>query len=176
MDDDVCCLLNENGHITKSSRFTLLSVEQFVEASNFDYSKMIPSYEQFVGQDEKVAQQANLDMLRMILAYDKTGGEKVKLLDAAEALNNWFIETKRFEESPINEINLLQIIKRRRVLTEEENQRVCEILDGGYSEDYKTACMLLLDNQAGAEYHFAKIPDEQKEFFRSLPIYHFWKQ
>ncbi len=176
MDDDVCCLLNENDIITKSSRFTLLSVEQFVEASNFDYSKMIPSYEQFVEQDEKVAQQANLDMLRMILAYDKTGGEKVKLLDAADTLNNWFIKTRRFRESPINDINHLQIVKRRRALTKDENDRICELLEGDYPEDYKTACSLLLDNQAGAEFHFNKLSEEQKDFFKTLPIYHFWKQ
>ena len=176
MDDDVCCLLTENEITTKTSRFTLLSVEQFVEASNFDYSKMIPSYEQFIEQDERVAQQANLDMLRMILAYDRTDGKKVKLLDAAETLNNWFIETKRFGDLPINEVNRLQIIKRRRALTEDENNRVCELLEGDFPEDYKTACMLLLDNQAGAEYHFKRIPNEQKEFFKTLPIYHFWKQ
>ena len=176
MDDDVCCLLTENDVTTKSSRFTLLSVDQYVEVSNSDYSRMISSYEQFVGQDEKVAQQANLDMLRMILAYDKTGGKKTKLLDAAEVLNNWFIETNRFCDLPINELNRLQIIKRRRILSEDENNRVCEILEGGYPEDFKTACMLLLDNQPGAEYHYAKIPEDQKDFFRSLPIYHFWKQ
>lgn len=173
--DDVCCLLTENDVTTKSSRFTLPSVDQFAEASNFDSSKMIASYEQFVMDNEKVAEYANLDMLRMILAYDKTGGKKKKLLDAAEILNDWFINTKRFTDLPLNEINKYQIIKRKRAFTEIENNRICEIMESGVPEDYKTACMLLLDNQVGAEYHFKKIPDEQKEFFRSLPIYHFWK-
>lgn len=176
MDNDVCCLLTENDVTTKTSRFTLLSVDQFAEASNFDYSEMIPSYEAFVNNDEKVAQQANLDMLRMILAFDKTNGEKTKLLDAAEALNNWFIKTKRFVDLPINEINQLQIKKRRRSLTDDEKSRICELAEADITEDCKTACMLLLDNQAGAEYHFKRIPEEQKEFFKSLPIYHFWKE
>ena len=175
MDDDVCCLLTENGNTTKSSRYTLLSVDQFVEASNFDYSRMIPSYEQFVKLDEKVAQQANLDMLRMILAYDKTNGVKKKLLDAAEALNNWFIEIKRFNDLPINEINRLQIIKRKRSLSEDEKEHIYSLMEECSAEDCKAACMLLLDNQAGAEYHFKKIPEQQQEFFRSLPICHFWK-
>lgn len=174
-DDDVCCLLTENDVTTKSSRFTLPSVEQFAEASNFDSSKMIASYEQFVKDNEKVAEYANLDMLRMILAYDKTGGTRKRLLDAAEMLNDWFIDTKRFTNLPINEINKYQIIKRKRTLSENENDRICEIMESDVPEDYKTACMLLLDNQNGAEYHFKKIPEEQKEFFRSLPIYHFWK-
>lgn len=175
LDNDVCCLLKENEIVTKSSRFTLLSVDQFAEASNFDYSMMIPSYEEFVKEDEKVAQQANLDMLRMLLAFDKTDGKKVKLLDAAETLNNWFIKTKRFIDMPINDINRIQIIKRRRTLTKEENDLIIEILESNVAEDCKTACMLLLENQAGAEYHFNRIPDDQKEFFRSLPICHFWK-
>jgi hypothetical protein len=90
-------------------------------------------------------------------------------------LNDWFIDTKRFTNLPINEINKYQIIKRKRTLSENENDRICEIMESDVPEDYKTACMLLLDNQNGAEYHFKKIPEEQKEFFRSLPIYHFWK-
>ena len=175
-DNDVCCLLTEDDKTIKTSRFTLLSVEQFAEASNFDYSEMIRSYEAFVDSDEKVAKQANLDMLRMILAYDKTNGEKTKLLDAAETLNNWFIESKRFDDLPINEINQFQINKRRRSLTQDEKNRICELSESDVTEDCKVACMLLLDNQAGAEYHFKKIPEEQKEFFKSMPIYHFWKE
>lgn len=174
MDDDVCCLLQENNVTIKSSRFTLLSVDQFAEASNFDFSLMISSYESFVKDNEKVAQFANWDMLRMIQAYDKTEGKRAKLLDAAESLNNWFIETKRFSELPINEINKLQIIKRRRDLTDDENDRLCSLLESNIQEDSKTACMLLLGNQKGAEHYFRKMTQEQQDFFKTLPVYHFW--
>lgn len=174
MDDDVCCLLQENNATTKSSRFTLLSVDQFAEASNFDYSLMISSYESFVKDNEKVAQYANWDMLRMLQAYDKTEGKRSKLLDAAESLNNWFIETKRFSELPINEINRLQIIKRRRDLTDDENDRICALLESNLQVDSKTACMLLLGNQKGAEHYFRKMTQEQQDFFKTLPVYHFW--
>ena len=175
MDDDVCCLLNGDNVSSKSSRFTLLSVDQFAEASNFDFSLMIPSYEAFVKDNENVAQYAHWDMLRMIQAYDKTEGAKIKLLDAADTLNNWFINTNRFTEAPINEINRFQILKRRGALSEADKTRICEILESDVAEDCKTACMLLLDNQAGTDYHFKKIPDENKAFFKSLPICHFWK-
>lgn len=175
MYEDAYCLLKEDNVITKTSRFSAPSVEQFAEASNFDYSLMISSYESFVKDNEKVAQYANWDMLRMLQAYDKTEGKKGKLLDAAETLNNWFITTNRFMETPINEINRFQIMKRRGSLSEVDKTRICEILESDVAEDCKTACMLLLDNQTGAEYHFKKIPDDNKEFFKSLPIYHFWK-
>ena len=175
LDNDVYCILKENDIPIKSSRFSMLSADQFAEASNFDFSMMISSYETFVKDNEKVAQYANWDMLRMIQAYDKTEGKKVKLLDAAEALNNWFIETNRFSESPINEINRFQILKRRGTMSEADKTRIYEILEDAVAEDCKTACMLLLDNQTGAEYHFKKISDDDKEFFKSLPICHFWK-
>lgn len=175
LDDAVCSMLTQDGVTTKSSRFSLLDVEHFVEASNFDYSLMIQSYEEFAKDSEKVAEYAQLDMLRMILAYDKTDGKKTILLDAAETLNNWFIKTHRFCESPINEINHFQIQKRRGSLSDADKTRICEILESDVAEDCKTACMLLLDNQTGADYHFKKIPNESKEFFKSLPICHFWK-
>ena len=175
MDDEVCCLLTQDGVTTKTSRFSLLDVEHYAEASNFDYSRMIQSYELFVTDSEKVAEYAQLDMLRMILAYDKTDGKKTKLLDAADTLNNWFIQTNRFCDTPINEINHYQIMTRRGILSDDDINRICEIAESNVTEDYKTACMLLIDNQASAQYHFNKIPDENKEFFKSLPIYHFWK-
>ena len=175
-DEDVFCILTENEVSTKSSRFTLLDVDNYVEASNFDYSGMIKSYEALAWDDEKVAQIANWDMLRMILAFDKTGGKKVKLLDAAEALNDWFIRSCRFAGSPINEINRLQIIKRRRAFSDTEKDALIEMSESDIPEDCKTACQLLLGNQAGAEYHFKKMTDETKIFFKTLPIYRFWKE
>ena len=175
MDDDVCCILKENDDTTKTSRYAMLSVDQFAEASNFDYSLMVSSYEFFAKDNENVVQYANLDMLRMILAYDKTDGKKGKLLDAAEALNSWFIKKNLFYGSPINEINHFQIKKRRGNLSEADKTKLYEILESNVTEDFKTACMLLLDNQTGAKYHFKKIPDDCKEHFMSLPINHFWK-
>ena len=122
-----------------------------------------------------MAEYAVQDMLRMLLAYDKTGGKKTKLLDAAEALNNWFIETKRFGDLPINEINSFQILKRRGSLSENNTNRICEILESDVPADYKAACMLLLDNQTGAEYYFKKLSENKKKEFKALPIYKFWK-
>ena len=175
MDEDVCALLAQDNFTTKTSRFSLLSVDQFAEASNFDFSLMVANYRFFAEQNEKVAEYANQDMLRMLLAYDKTEGKKTKLLDAAEALNNWFIETERFGDLPINEINRYQILKRRGALSEDVNNRICEILESDVPEDYKAACMLLLDNQTGAEYYFKKLAKNKKEEFKAMPIYKFWK-
>ena len=175
MNEDVCALLAQDDFTTKTSRFSLLSVEQFAEASNFDFSLMVDNYKFFAEQNEKVAEYAVQDMLRMLLAYDKTGGKKTKLLDAAEALNNWFIETKRFGDLPINEINSFQILKRRGSLSENNTNRICEILESDVPADYKAACMLLLDNQTGAEYYFKKLSENKKKEFKALPIYKFWK-
>ncbi len=60
-------------------------------------------------------------------------------------------------------------------LTEDETNHIFSLLEKDISEDCKTACMLLIENQLGAEFHFKKIPDGDKDFFRTLPIYHFWK-
>ncbi|MPN32197.1 hypothetical protein SDC9_179673 [bioreactor metagenome] len=110
----------------------------------------------------------------MILAYDKTEGKKVKLLDAAETLNDWLIKTNRFEEFHTNEINRLQIIKRRRLFSDIEKEQIIELSEGNVTDDFKTACFLLLDNQVCAEYHFKKLPKEKKDYFKTLPIYNFW--
>lgn len=175
MYDEICGVLKQDNTAIKTSRFSLLSAEQFAEASNFDFSTMMASYEEFVKQNEKVAEYANCDMLRMILAYDITEGKKTKLLDAAETLVDWFIKTKRLGDLPINEINKYQILKRRGLLSKEENNRICEILESDVPDDYKVACMLLLDNQSGAEYYFNKLSEEKKEELKDLPIYKFWK-
>lgn len=175
MCNEICCVLKPDNTAIKTSRFSLLSAEQYAEASNFDFSTMIASYEEYVKQNEQVAVYANCDMLRMILAYDMTGGKNTKLLDAAETLVDWFIKTKRLGDLPINEINKYQILKRRGLLSKEENNRICEILESDVPDDYKVACMLLLDNQSGAEYYFNKLSEEKKQELKALPIYKFWK-
>lgn len=156
-NEDICCRLTYNNEDVITSRYCLLDTDHFVEAANFHAEKIIESYREPVEKSRNAAELANLDMLRMILAYDKTDGKKTSLLDAAETLNNWFIETNRFEDPILNEINKYQIIRRRREFTEAEQERIIEISEGKITEDRKTACMLLLGNQLSAEYHFRKL-------------------
>lgn len=173
-NEDVCCRLTYNDEDIITSRYCLLDTDHFVEAANFHAENIIESYREAVEKSRNAAELANHDMLRMILAYDRTDGKKTALLDAAETLNNWFMKTNRFEDPILNEINKYQIIRRRREFTEDEQERIIEISESNITEDRKTACMLLLGNQLSAEYHFRRLDENTQEFFKTLPIYHFW--
>ena len=74
-------------------------------------------------------------------------------------------------------LNALQIAKRKRELTKEEQKKAFTIAeDTNQGEDMRTGAYLLLDNQLAAEAHFAKIPEKDQEGFRTFPIYRFWKK
>lgn len=175
-DDEIYCVLENDHKSVELSRFSALTAEQLAEASNFDDSHLIDSYEKIDINNAEIQQYTNYDMLKMISAYDLSNGCKNKLLDAAEKLNNWFINKQLFKGSPINEINKFQIIRRKRDLTEQENNCLYDIFQSHNEDNIKAGCMILLGNKTGAKYHINNMKDEDFEYFKTLPIYHLYEK
>ncbi len=71
----------------------------------------------------------------------------------------------------------MQIVKRKRELTLQEVQKLCEIAESSESkEDLKVGAYLLLSNQVAAQVHFNKLTEEEQESFKTYPIYYFWTE
>lgn len=73
-------------------------------------------------------------------------------------------------------LNLMQIYKRQRDFTEQEKEQICDICETTKMNDIKIAAALLLGNSISAKYNFAKMTENEQNFFKTLPIYHFWKE
>lgn len=155
----------------KTSIYSWFQTDGFKIVSNIDYDDILPSYKKVYIENHNVTQRANNDMLMMILAYDENHDDK--LLKSSKDLCEWLISINEKDEVNTYFLNLMQIIKRERDLTNEERKEIMIKFDLCNSME-KLACCLLLDNNEMANHYFNQLNDSEKEFFTTLPIYHFF--
>lgn len=105
--------------------------------------------------------------LEILSAYDVTKSEKY--YDIAETISDrlQIIDS----EADYIKINRLQLIKRKRSLTENELQELEKIETN--TEDVKVACAanILLENRRRAKTKLDEMSDEDKNLFMTFPIY-----
>ena len=114
-------------------------------------------------------------MLKLLNAYDAMQDKRAELLNVAEEIVDWLVESESEIDVAINKINKYQIIKRRRNLTTEENEELYAISETSSDESIKIGALLLSENYSAARSHFSRLPKKDQDFFITLPIYHFWK-
>jgi glutaredoxin 2 len=112
----------------------------------------------------------------LLLAYDKHKDHPEIILQTAKDIAGWLLkEDEEVLPYEIRIINYLQTIKRERELTDEENKKLYEISEKSDSLMNKLGANLLLENYKVARIQFDMLNDEEKEAFKSFPIYRFWK-
>jgi hypothetical protein len=160
-----------------ASSYSVLSPDDFIELTNINLSKMLQSYKNLINKNKNIFEPANFDLLNLLLAYDKHKDHPIEILNTAKEIACWLLDESAenlFEE--IKVINYLQTIKRERELTSEENTKLYEITENENSSlMFKLGANLLLENYKVAMIQFEKLCEQDKESFRSYPIYNFWK-
>lgn len=157
------------------NHISALNVKDFEELDNIFFDNIIPEYKKLADKNEAIFPMANNDMLKLLNAYDEMLDKREELLDAAEQIVDWLMSCESEIDVNINKINKYQIIKRRRSLTDEENEELYAISEGSSDESIKIGALLLSENFNAARAHFSRLPQKAKDFFMTLPIYHFWK-
>lgn len=116
-------------------------------------------------------------MLELLAAYDLSNDTRKKILKAAFDFAEWIYPSDEHDLSwEIKNLNLLQTIKRERELKKEEKQILYSIIEShADSEEVLVGSYLLLDQQEGAEIHFAKLSSQAQNEFKNFPIYRFWR-
>lgn len=164
----------ETEHI--SSRYSILNSNDFIELSNIDFSKILQSYKDILHLNNKIYEPANFDLLNLLLAYDKHKDHPAIILKTAKDLAGWLLdESGEVLPDEIKIINFLQTIKRERDLTTEENSQLYEIADKSNNMMYKLGANLLLENYKVAQLQFDQLSDDEKDFFKTFPLYRFWQ-
>lgn len=157
------------------NRISALNAKDFAELDNIYFDNILPEYKKLADKDKAILPMANNDMLKIINAYDNQQDKHEELLDTAESIVKWLTETESEIDSNINRINSYQIIKRRRELSDEEKSDLYSIAESSTDVSMKVGAFLLSENYSGAHYHFDKLSKKDQDFFKTLPIYHFWK-
>lgn len=172
-EKDITASASESGERYSISRFSIMGVEEYLSVSNIDWSLIPSDFKEMRVDVPAVSQYINQDLLNLLTAYDKCGREEI--LEAALRLSNWHIEaTKDLPEAIIYRINNLQILKRKRQLSEDELQEITRYAEApGASPELKYCCDLLLNDQRRAKLHFESLSKDQQTLYNSLPISHF---
>ena len=171
-----------DGEKKPTSRFIILTPENFLEIGNIDYEEIINSYLQYSDEPYCFAE-ANTMLLNMILAYDKSNDKRKEILSNAEKFAI-VIHQKiaNDEEKVISRLNYLQIKKRKGDSFSEQEQdwlvtiaEETDLDDKNIEYSYRFGANLLLDNQRSAKYYYEKLSKGSQEEFKNLPIYRFFK-
>jgi len=172
--DIVLIYKDENGNNQVTSLYSALTKEDYITVSNINYEKILESYKDTAIKNPMFYKRANMDLLTMLHAFDEKPNKK--LLIAAKDIASWLLTEVKNKHKNIFWLNYLQIIKRGRAFIKEEEMHLLKIAEDSKANEYeKTGAYLLLENQLAAEVHFEKLKLEEKTFFKTLPIYKFWK-
>ena len=171
--------VGEDGEHLPTSKYINLTAENFLELGNIDYSAIMESFKSYLDEPYCI-EDATLLLLQMIHAYDRSQDKRIDILNHAEELAKWLIEIENdYSEPIILKMNYLQIQKRKRKLSEDEQSELIAIAEGSIAGDenqiisLKLGANLLLDNQRVAEFYYDKFDDDVKKQFQMYPIWRF---
>lgn len=138
------------------------------------FDLLLPSYKELIGLEKYSS--ANLTLLELIKAYDMSGDTKVTILDTALEVAEWLKDVQdAVLEEEIVLLNYLQVIKRKRALTSEEEKLLWKLLSSSnISDECKLGAYLLLDQMIPARDLFDSLPIDSQEEFKTFPIYRFY--
>ncbi|KGF05282.1 DUF4365 domain-containing protein [Anaerococcus lactolyticus] len=171
----------KNGNKSESfdvSQFVILNKNDFLTASNIDFDKIVLDFKK-VKHNSITFSIANDFLLELLAAADIAERKrKVKILEACNNFALWIKEAPDDElEDEIKTMNLLQVYKRQRDLTDEEEDELYEILENNSdNKQYMVGAYLLLGQQRQAERFFNKMSNDERNKFKEYPMYHFWNE
>ena len=173
--------IGEHGEHLPTSKYVNLTAENFLELGNVDYTAIIDSFRCYLDEPYCI-EEATLLLLQMIHAYDRSQDKRIDILAHAEEMAKWLIETENdYGDLTVMKLNYLQIQKRKRDFTEDEERELIKIAEesksGIENQDIflKLGANLLLDNQRSAEFYYKKLDEDGKKQFRMYPIWRFRK-
>ena len=166
--------IDRNGERAEACIFEAINKDDYNKIQNIRFEEIYPTIKSVKNHPEKM-DRANMLLLSLLYAYDKAS-ERNEILDAANSIAEWIYRTED-EKLPYEYrvINYLQTKKRVRVLTDDEQHKLTDIISNSSDNEVIAASYLLLDQQIAAELAFNKLDAEQQDKIKSYPIYHFWK-
>lgn len=156
------------------SQFSILNNENLLDIGNFQTSNLINDFKSKQTDDD-----FNLPirfLLSLLRAYDLSESKRKDLLELSLEFAEWIKHADKINKS-FNIINYLQVVKRKRKLSDQEMSMLWDIIEDTASTDScKLGAYLLLDQQKQAERYFNKITSEEKKEMMNFPIWKFWKK
>lgn len=166
--DNLYCFFDVAGKKIRTSIYSNIVPEEFINISNFDSKIILRSFKK-IELNENTMDSINLMALSFIKGYDLT--QERMYLNLADKLNQ--INCKN-RISDIDLINSKQIKYRKKGLSINDKKLLKNVSEKDeYKEDYMILCSidLLLSNNYSFLEHFKLMSKKEKEIFKEYPIY-----
>lgn len=174
---DCVCIKNIHDKTrVQATVYSLLSDKKLWEQiDNINFDQIVSKTKVLLGKHKYVFRIANQDVLSMIEAADnlmnKDANKTKVLLSKAKELTIWCQENDVKENIITYRLNTLQIIKRERLLNEEENVELMALSDSKSEAPINrlAACMLLEDREQYSKIR-PLVDENEFETLKSTPI------
>ena len=163
---------SQTGEQLPISQYFVLKTSELISVDNLRCDAILPSFKK-IEKHKETFNRANWFMLDLISAYDLSCRQE--FINTAKDFSEWILSEDN-EDIPlhIKRLNHLQIIKRIREFSLDEIRELYLITeDSSATEQVLVGAYLLLGQQAAADIHFEKLTSEEKEEFKTFPIYRF---
>ena len=172
MVDNTLCVIIRDGKKIKTSIYSNLLPEEYLNVSNFNEKIILKSFKNLELND-MVLDSINLLLLSFLLAYDQSKDRKY--LDLADKLSRIACKNRN---NDIDLINSKQVKYRKKNLSFKDKKLLNAISEKEvYKENYQILCCIdiLLDNNFTFDIHYKQMTKSDKKIFNTWPIYNLIK-
>lgn len=155
------------------SPYIMLTEEKLKIADNIDFKQILVSVQSFPYTDP-TGTKIVLFILELLKYFDSQETPDYNILNVVEELIHYLRQNNK-ENEDLYKVNLLQTIKRRRILTTDEKKYLIKLKQGA-SLEFQLAANILLESFQEAEVIFDQLNKHQKKGFKSYPIFNLWRR
>ena len=165
------CKIDREGNFP-TTQFSILNADDFLSVDNLDWKIIEDGFKSFDNQGHY--ERMVLSSLELLKAYDKNH-EKIQCLVMAKNFCEWLLN--KDPNNVIYKVNLLQCIKRSRMLNDTEYEQIEECLQKkGIDKMLKVALNILMGNKDNANRIINTLSNEDKRILENYPIYQLYKE
>lgn len=168
MIDNTLCVIIRDGKEIKTSVYSNLLPEEYLNVNNFNEKIIIKSFKNIELTDE-VLDSINILMLSFLKAYDQSNDRKY--LDLADKLSQIICKNRT---NDIDLINSKQIKFRKKSLSFNDKKLLNAISEKEeYKNNYHVLCCvdILVNNTFNFDNHYKSMKKKEKVIFNDWPIY-----
>ena len=172
MVDNTLCVIIRDGKKIKTSIYSNLLPEEYLNVSNYNEKIILKSFKNLELND-MVLDSINLLLISFLLAYDQSKDRKY--LDLADKLSRIACKNRN---NDIDLINSKQVKYRKKNLSFKDKKLLNAISEKEvYKENYQILCCIdiLLDNNFTFDIHYKQMTKSDKKIFNTWPIYNLIK-
>lgn len=161
----------KDGTMFKTSKYVIFKADDIIKVDNCTCKQIVDELKMIDNDGHYF--NSNLLLLEILKAYDKTNENQY--LDEALRLAKWLRKAECLKG--ISTINYYQCMKRKGLLSEEQEEELINLIEEYDSDnEIKAASYILIENYKMAKRCLNKLKPEERETFKTFPIYKLYSE